>query len=355
MIHKRIRALGAALLAEHRSPTRVAAAIFVGAVVGCTPLFGFHILVCLALAFLLRLNKVIVYAAANLSIPPMIPIIGFASVQLGEKVRTGRFLAIDRALFHTVPAKTLAARFFWSWMVGGTLLGAAVGAVGGVLALLWLRRNVDLDDIARAIEVARRRYDAAPSNLKWYARMKYRMDPCYRAIAAHVPEGTFTVDLGTGLGMLPVLLGVMGQRRALGVEWDGAKARAGQGASEGLDVQIVEGDLREFAIPACDAITIVDVLHYYDSDAQRALLERCAAASPKILVREGDGARRGGSRWTRGIESLVTKLGWNRGPEVRFRPIEELEADLRALGYAVTRDEVAGRLHPGNVLLVATR
>jgi hypothetical protein len=29
-------------------------------------------------------------------------------------------------------------------------------------------------------------------------------------------------------------------------------------------------------------------------------------------------------------------------------------ADLRALGFAVDRDEVAGRLHPGNVLLEAT-
>jgi hypothetical protein len=105
-------------------------------------------------------------------------------------------------------------------------------------------------------------------------------------------------------------------------------------------------------------VTLVDVLHYYDADAQRALLARCAAAlrpGGTLLVREGDGARRGGSRFTRAVERLVTRLGWNRGPAVRFRPASELEADLHALGLDVRRDEVAGKLHPGNVLLEARR
>src|SRR6185369_543224 len=79
----RVHELWRVLLAEHRAPSEVAAAILVGALVGCTPLFGFHILICLALAFLLRLNKVIVYAAANLSMPPLVPLLGYASVQLG--------------------------------------------------------------------------------------------------------------------------------------------------------------------------------------------------------------------------------------------------------------------------------
>ena len=121
---------------------------------------------------------------------------------------------------------------------------------------------------------------------------------------------------------------------------------------------MIVGDAREVQIPLCDAITLVDVLHYYDADAQRALLARCVAAlraGGSILVREGDAAQQGSSIVTRVIEAVVTKLGWNRGPQVRFRPSAEIEADLRALGRKVTQDEVAGKLHPGNVLLVATR
>jgi hypothetical protein len=37
------------------------------------------------------------------------------------------------------------------------------------------------------------------------------------------------------------------------------------------------------------------------------------------------------------------KLGWNRGPEVRFRPVAELIADLERLGFSVRVDEVAER------------
>ena len=69
-------------------------------------------------------------------------------------------------------------------------------------------------------------------------------------------------------------------------------------------------------------------------------------------MREGDRARRGGARFTRAIEPVVTKLGWNRGPQVRFRPVDELRADLESLGFRVRIDEVAARTHPGNVLLV---
>jgi hypothetical protein len=119
---------------------------------------------------------------------------------------------------------------------------------------------------------------------------------------------------------------------------------------------VVVGDAREAEIPSCDTITIVDVLHYYDVDTQRALLARCKAAlrpGGQLLVREGDGAKRGGSRWTRLVEKSMVRLGWNRGPAVRFRPLAELEEDLRVLGFTVSIEPVAGKLHPGNALIVA--
>ncbi len=103
-------------------------------------------------------------------------------------------------------------------------------------------------------------------------------------------------------------------------------------------------------------ITLVDMLHYYEPDVQRALLARCRAAlrpGGAILIREGDGDRQGGAGWTRAVERLAVKIGWNRGPAVKFRPKADLIADLEALQLTVTVDEVAGRLHPGNILLIA--
>ncbi|HEV8337005.1 MAG TPA: methyltransferase [Candidatus Polarisedimenticolia bacterium] len=165
------------------------------------------------------------------------------------------------------------------------------------------------------------------------------------------------MDLGTGLGMLPVLLGVLGRRQALGVEWDAEKVRGALHAARGLPhIRVIEGDLHRCAIPPCDVITLIDVLHYYDADRQEELLRRCRAAlrpGGRLLIRDVDGARRGGVRWTKFIEQWATRRGWNRGPAVAFRPISELCATLAALGFRVEGGEVASRLAPGNVLLVA--
>jgi SAM-dependent methyltransferase len=208
-----------------------------------------------------------------------------------------------------------------------------------------------------ALRSASARYGGLHPRFRWYAWIKYRFDPCYRALGALIGPDSFTVDLGTGLGMLPVLLGVLGRRRALGVEWDAEKVRGALHAARGFPhIRMVEADLHRFAIPPCDVITLIDVLHYYDADRQEKLLRRCRAAlrpRGRLLIRDVDGSRQGGVRWTKFIEQWATRRGWNRGPAVAFRPIAELTTMLVALGFRVEGGEVASRLAPGNVLLVA--
>jgi hypothetical protein len=74
-----------------------------------------------------------------------------------------------------------------------------------------------------------------------------------------------------------------------------------------------------------------------------------------LLIRETDPARRGGARLTRVIERLMVRFGWNRGPDVHYRPLPELHAELRTLGFTTEQLELAGATHPGNVLLVARK
>lgn len=54
-----------------------------GVFMGIFPIWGFQLLVAIPIAFLFRLNKVLVVAAAHISIPPMIPFIIFGSYQTG--------------------------------------------------------------------------------------------------------------------------------------------------------------------------------------------------------------------------------------------------------------------------------
>lgn len=60
-----------------------------GVFMGIVPIWGFQLLVGIPLAVLFRMNKVLFIAAANISIPPMIPIILYASIMVGQFVVGG--------------------------------------------------------------------------------------------------------------------------------------------------------------------------------------------------------------------------------------------------------------------------
>ncbi len=71
------------LLHSDDPPWKKSLAVALGILVGLSPLWGFHTVTVLFLAFALRLNKLIAFAFSNVSIPPMIPFIIYASFKIG--------------------------------------------------------------------------------------------------------------------------------------------------------------------------------------------------------------------------------------------------------------------------------
>ncbi len=71
------------------SPSRAASAVALGVFFGIAPFWGFQLVLALLAASLLRLNRLIAGAATNISVPPLIPLIVYASAALGGIV-TGR-------------------------------------------------------------------------------------------------------------------------------------------------------------------------------------------------------------------------------------------------------------------------
>ena len=68
---------------------RKAVSLGFGVFMGIFPIWGFQLLVGIPLAVLLRLNKVLFIAAANISLPPMIPLIIYGSFLMGQQVVSG--------------------------------------------------------------------------------------------------------------------------------------------------------------------------------------------------------------------------------------------------------------------------
>ncbi len=72
------------ILYNSDSPTKKALSIALGVFIGIAPFWGFQTILVLALAALLKLNKLISFTFSNISIPPMIPVIIYGSLKMGS-------------------------------------------------------------------------------------------------------------------------------------------------------------------------------------------------------------------------------------------------------------------------------
>jgi uncharacterized protein len=106
-------------LSAHRSPFQIGSAIGVGVFLGCTPFFGFHTALALGASFLFRLNFVTVWLGTQISNPL------FATGLTVTSIAVGSFL------LHQTPQTF--GHFSANWLAGSLLVGAALGAISGVL------------------------------------------------------------------------------------------------------------------------------------------------------------------------------------------------------------------------------
>nr|WP_295923630.1 DUF2062 domain-containing protein [uncultured Dyadobacter sp.] len=103
-----------------------------GFFMGIVPIWGFQLLVGIPLSVYFRMNKVLFLTAANISIPPMIPFIIFASYRFGGLFyRNGVQLTSAKNLtFESIHVN------FVQYFLGGTLLALVAGAIGFVVSFL---------------------------------------------------------------------------------------------------------------------------------------------------------------------------------------------------------------------------
>lgn len=74
------------VLGSQDSPRKKALSIALGTFIGFSPLWGFHTFLAITLAIFFKLNKTISFAFSNVSFPPFIPFIVFASLELGQLI-----------------------------------------------------------------------------------------------------------------------------------------------------------------------------------------------------------------------------------------------------------------------------
>jgi uncharacterized protein (DUF2062 family)/trans-aconitate methyltransferase len=303
---RRLRRIFYNLRTEASSPGRDAAALGVGTLIGCSPFYGFHLLLVWCVGWLLRLNRLKMYLAANISNPLFSPLLVLSELQVGAWARRRDFHELSLSAIRTTNVWVYSGDLLLGSLIVGTVLGLAVAAV--TRATAGARRG---DSLAQLWERASDPYLTLSITAWEFARGKLRGDPLYRATAAAglLRDGKILVDVGCGQGLT---LSVLVQARRLWAEgaWPAdalppprfarivgieSRPRVARLAQEALGpaVEVLSCDARDSMPPEADTVLFFDVLHLMPPDDQERLIARAnAALSPggTILIREANPA-----------------------------------------------------------------
>lgn len=354
---------------EGAGRAREAWAVGLGLFIGCSPLIGFHLALCLAAGWAFGLNRLKLYLAANVINAFVLPLVLFAEVQSGALLHRGETYPLSVSAL-----STLDPWHFGVDLVLGTLVvGSALGAVGGGVTFLALGPSYRDPAFAALVRRAADRY--LHGITAWqFARAKLRRDPGYRALLTSglLPREGRLLDVGCGQGHLLAL--VVEARRAaeaggwpagwppapVGLTLAGIELRpsAAESARQALgDAATIEtGDACELPIGPADAVVALDVLHLVDEGRQEPLVRRLAGALPPggvLIVREVDAAAGWRFQLVRLVNRLVA-LGQGRlRARLAFRTAAGWSALLAAHGLDVEATRAGMTL--GNVLLVGRK
>lgn len=122
------------LLESNASHSNKACSVALGLFFGIVPFWGFQTLITLSLAALLGLNKSLAFLCSNISIPPMIPFLGLASLKLGSLFVGGDILPSEGKITQEFLMNNLS-----QYLVGSFLLAALTSALLGSMTYLFLK------------------------------------------------------------------------------------------------------------------------------------------------------------------------------------------------------------------------
>lgn len=124
------------LFHPHHSAQLKAASVAFGIFMGIVPIWGFQLASAIFLAILFKLNKPLVIVAANISIPPMIPVIIYLSF------KTGAFWMGENAMqfnfSNSITLKSVKDNLL-QYIYGSITLAIVAGIAFGLLTFIFLK------------------------------------------------------------------------------------------------------------------------------------------------------------------------------------------------------------------------
>ncbi|HVU26415.1 MAG TPA: 1-acyl-sn-glycerol-3-phosphate acyltransferase [Verrucomicrobiae bacterium] len=173
-----------------------------------------------------------------------------------------------------------------------------------------------------------------------FVHWKMKMDPLFAALDEVVPRQGFILDLGCGYGLATHWLAqITDGRNFLSVDYDAEKIRVAQRtAPRHPRIRFEFQNILEFEFPACDAVLLLDVLHYWTPEKQEMILAKARRAlrlGGKLILRDAARGKNAGHESVAFWEKIATRLGHNKTEEgLHFQTQAEIEVMLRRAGFA---------------------
>jgi len=367
----RLRRVVWELRTEGAGTVREAAAIGLGVFIGCSPLYGFHLALCLVIGWCLGLNRLKMYLAANISNPFMAPLLIFTELQTGAWLRRDQLHALTLEAVKSVDPWSFGADL----ILGSLVIGGLLGLLTGTATYLVTRAGNDDPWFAMLARRAADRYVSTSITAWEFARGKLLGDPLYRTILTEcgLPSGGTLVDVGCGQGLMLALLAECEAAwregtwtsswpapvvfdRLVGVETRPRAAEIARLALGGA-AAIVQGDARRFVPTGSRVMLFFDVLHMMPLADQEQLLAFSAqvlAPGGTILVREPDAAAGWRFFTVRAGNAAKAALTGNLRQTFHFRTAKDWTACFTRLGFDVDMRDAGEGTPFANMLFVLT-
>ncbi|MBN1790946.1 MAG: DUF2062 domain-containing protein [Bacteroidales bacterium] len=117
------------------SVAKITFSVMLGVFMGIVPIWGYQLITAIALAYFLRLNKLIVAVAANISIPPMIPFILYLSYVAGGIVLSGD----NHLSFSSDISLTWVRDNLFQYIIGSLIFAVVAALFFGLLTYILLK------------------------------------------------------------------------------------------------------------------------------------------------------------------------------------------------------------------------
>jgi len=109
-----------------------------GVFIGLSPIWGFQTVTAIAASYLFRLNKILTIGSSAISLPPLIPLIIYASYKFGGFILGNG--AIDIALNEITDFREITEGML-QFVTGSFILALIVASVAGLTTWLILKRQ----------------------------------------------------------------------------------------------------------------------------------------------------------------------------------------------------------------------